>query len=291
MSKQISLTNTFVKPKPFLKWAGGKTQLLEQFDRLFPQSFNNYIEPMVGGGAVFFHLYTNGRIKNKSILVDINRDLMSCFEVVKNNVEDLVLKLKEFKKKYQIDPEKTYYQIRKWDRNDNFINRSKIERVARTIFLNKTCYNGLYRVNSSGQFNTPVGRYSNPTICDEENLRAVSDILKKTKLLSEDFETTLDIVSSDDFIYFDPPYHPLSDTANFTSYTQEDFSEDNQKRLKDVFEELAKMGCKVMLSNSDTKFIRELYQDFNIHIVRAKRYINSNPNHRGEVTEVVVTNY
>lgn len=291
MSRQIYLEKSLAKPRPFLKWAGGKSQMLDQFEELFPKDYNNYLEPMVGAAAVFFHLYTTGRLKNKSVLIDINQELLNCYEVIRDNVEELITSLKKLRKRYKRQTEEAYYQIRKWDRKEDFVKRSKVEKAARTIFLNKVCYNGLYRVNGNRQFNTPIGRYKNPTICDEENLQIVKVALQKAELLTTDFEKSLEIASSGDFVYFDPPYYPLSKTANFTSYTEQDFTEDDQKRLKDTFEKLAEKGCKVMLSNSDTKFIRDLYKKFNIHTVYAKRYINSNSEGRGVIAEIVVTNY
>lgn len=277
--------------KPFVKWAGGKSQLLGQLESLFPKDFNNYIEPMVGGGAVFFHLFNTTRLKQGAILIDINPELMNCYEVIKNSLKALIVELKKLESLYVKVPKETYYKVRKWDRKKNFHQRSKIERAARTIFLNKTCYNGLYRVNSKGQFNVPFGKYNNPTIRNDQGLKAVSIALRNVILITDDFEKCLETVSLGDFIYFDPPYYPLSETASFTSYTKQDFKKEDQERLRNVFAKLAKRGCKVMLSNSDTKFINNLYQDFNIYKVYAKRYINSNPYHRGTVTELVVTNY
>lgn len=285
------ITDATTTAKPFVKWAGGKTQLLEQFEDLFPKKFNNYVEPMVGGGAVFFHLLGTGRLKSNSFLIDNNTELMNCYHIIQENVEELIAELTRLEEEYNQNPEDFFYEVRKWDRQVGFNQRPAAQRAARTIFLNKTCYNGLYRVNSKGQFNTPFGRYKNPTICDEENLRAVSSILQDTTLLTDDFEHCLDIASTNDFVYFDPPYHPLNKTAKFTSYTKEDFGEDDQIRLRDTFAEIAEKGCQVMLSNSDTEFVRDLFGDFRIHTVYAKRHINSNPNNRGEITEVVVTNY
>ncbi len=277
--------------KPFVKWAGGKSQLLDQFEDLFPKTFNNYIEPLVGGGAVFFHLFNTTRIKNKAILNDVNPELMNCYRVIKNKVEELIEKLKELEYRYRKAPKKIYYRVRKWDRQKNFSKRSLVERAARTIFLNKTCYNGLYRVNNKGQFNVPFGRYKKPTICDEENLREVNVALQKAQLKSKDFTICLRCAKQGDFIYFDPPYYPISETADFTSYTKEDFTEKDQKRLKEVFKNLTGRKCKAMLSNSNTNFIRNLYKKFQIYEVKAKRYINSNPQGRGKIVELVIINY
>lgn len=285
------LPNFKLATKPFVKWVGGKSQLLEQFEDLYPSQYNNYIEPMVGGGAVFFCLFNKNRVKKKMFLMDVNLELINCYEVIKEKIENLIPKLKELEAGYKEAPEKTYYQVREWDRQRDFMKRPRVERAARAIFLNKTCYNGLYRVNSKGQFNTPIGSYKNPTICDGENLHAVSMALQKVELLVNDFEKTLEIASRKDFIYFDPPYHPLSETANFTNYTEQNFTKKDQKRLEQVFRKLDRKGCKIMLSNSDTEFIRKLYKDFSIHTVYARRHINSNSEGRGTISEVVVTNY
>jgi len=289
MGKTSTKLNTTAKP--FVKWAGGKSQLLDQFKDLFPKTFNNYIEPLVGGGAIFFHLFNTNRIKKKAILNDINPELMNCYKVIKNQVEEMIKKLKELEQRYRKAPKKIYYQVRKLDRQKSFSKYSLVDRAARTIFLNKTCYNGLYRVNSKGQFNVPFGRYKNPTICDEENLRAVSVALKKARLKNKDFTVCLKLAKTGDFIYFDPPYYPLSKTADFTSYTKEDFTEKDQKRLKEVFKNLTGRKYKSMLSNSNTDFIRNLYKNFQIYEVQAKRYINSNPQGRGKIVELVITNY
>ena len=293
LAPNLVVTPNLVLPlvKPFVKWVGGKSQLLKQFEELFPQSFNKYIEPMVGGGAVFFHLLNTKNIEDRSILLDANTELMGCYQVIKEDVENLILELATLTKQYDQSPKEFFYQVREWDREEGFEERSAAQRAGRTIFLNKTCYNGLYRVNNGGTFNTPFGKYKNPKICDEENLRAVSDILQNVQLLTSDFGAVLELASAGDFIYFDPPYHPLSETAKFTSYTKNGFKKEDQVRLRDTFANLAKKGCQVMLSNSDTKLVRDLYKGFDTHTVYAKRYINSNPNHRGEITEIVVTSY
>jgi len=277
--------------KPFVKWAGGKSQLLDQYEKLFPQNFDNYIEPMVGGGAVFFYLSHTDRIQNKVSLIDNNPELMNCYQLIKENVKALVLELKHLEEECHRTPKEFFYQVRSWDRKDSFVLLPAAQRAARTIFLNKTCYNGLYRVNSKGHFNVPFGKYKNPKICDEENLRTVSASLQNVNLITGDFEKCLEIARQGDFVYFDPPYYPVSETASFTSYTKEDFGRADQVRLRDTFIKLTNKGCKVMLSNSDTKFIHDLYRDLNIYKVYARRYINSDPRHRGEITELVITNY
>ncbi len=279
----VKKEKTTCEPEPFLKWAGGKSQLLKQFQALFPSKFNNYLEPFVGAGSVFFYLYNTGRLKSKKIiLIDSNEELINCFLAIKENVERLISILKGPK---YVNKKEVYYRIRAEEPHDRF------ERAARTIYLNKTCFNGLYRVNSKGKFNVPFGRYKNPLICDSENLRAVSIALKNVKILCADFEKCLEYAGKGDFIYFDPPYQPLSKTSNFTSYTKNAFSEEDQKRLCEVFKRLDKRGCKIMLSNSDTHFIRNLYKKYRIEVVYAKRAINCKPSGRGAIKELVILNY
>ncbi len=266
---------------PFLKWAGGKRQLLEQFDQYFPQKFNKYVEPFVGGGAVFFHL-----LPKQAILIDNNGELINCYKVIKNNVAELIGLLKKHKN------EKSYfYKIRNLDRNHEEFNKiSDVERASRTIYLNRCCYNGLYRVNSKGEFNVPFGRYKNPNFCDEKNLKAVSIVLKDIEIYKNSFESCLNFAEKDDFVYLDPPYHPISETSNFTGYTKNMFGKDSQSQLFQVFRQLDEIGCKVMLSNSYNKFILDLYKDFKIMTIYAKRAINSNAKRRGKIKEILVLN-
>ncbi len=268
-------------PRPFIKWVGGKRQLIPQLSQHFPINFNKYIEPFVGGGAVFFYL-----LPQKSVLMDINPELINTYQVVKNKVEELIESLQQHK-----NDKEYFYEIRAWDRDKSrFRTLDKVERASRTIFLNKTCYNGLFRVNKKNQFNTPFGRYKNPTICDELNLRSVSVALKNTKIHLGDFSNSIKFAESGDFIYMDCPYHPVSDTANFTSYTKDDFGVVEQKRLHEVFSELDNKDCTVLLSNSYTPFILDLYQDYTIHIVHANRAVNCDPNKRGKIREVLISN-
>ena len=214
-------------PRPFIKWVGGKRQILSQIDLYLPKKYNKYIEPFVGGGALFFYL-----LQENAILIDNNPDLINCYKIIKEKVELLIDSLKKHKN------EKDYfYKIRELDRNpEEFRTLDDIEKASRTLFLNKTCYNGLYRVNRKNQFNTPFGRYKNPKICDEENLRAVSNILHSTSIYRADFEKVLDFAEKGDFIYLDSPYHPISNTSNFTGYTMEEFGEKEQIRLQSVFD-------------------------------------------------------
>ncbi len=275
------------KPKPFVKWVGGKRQLLTQFRRLNlypPEHFNpetgNYFEPFVGGGAVFFDL-----LPNNGYLSDLNEELVITYNVIKGDVEALILSLK----RHKVDKE-YFLKIRAQDTSK----LSNLQIASRFIYLNKTCFNGLYRVNRKGQFNVPYGKNKNPLICDETNLRKVSNALKCIEIRHQDYKAVLKKAKKGDFVYFDPPYYPVSKTASFTSYTSESFLEKEQIELRDTFLELNKRGCFVMLSNSDTPFINKIYSGFKgirISKVEAGRAINSKGNGRGKVTEVLVTNY
>lgn len=272
--------------RPFVKWAGGKQQLIEQFKELFPERFNRYFEPFVGGGAVFFHLWKENKIPDSVFLFDNNEELINAYKVVRDDVDGLIQRLTVHKRKHNSDH---YYATRQLDRND--ITLSSLERAARTLYLNKTCFNGLYRVNSKGQFNVPIGSYKNPKILDEELLRAASTALQDVKVETGDFRTIVELAGPNDFIYFDPPYDPLSKTANFTSYTAGNFGDKDQEDLANVFSALSDKGCFCMLSNSYTPFILGLYDQFRIETVRAIRAINSDASGRGAIKEVVVLNY
>ncbi len=265
-----------------VKWAGGKKQLLEQFKSLFPEEIGNYFEPFVGGGAVAF--FTLKYYKpTRAVLSDINGELVNLYNVVKNKPDELIETLKKLKK---LHSEETYYKIRAEDPSL----LCEVDMAGRFIYLNKTCFNGLYRVNSKGGFNVPSGKHTNPSVLMEEDLREVSQLLKNTEINKADFEEVLKHAKKGDFIYFDPPYYPLN-KASFTKYAKGDFLEKEQERLLEVFKELDRRGCLVMLSNSDTDFIKNLYKDFNIHFVRASRMINSKGSDRGKINEIVVTNY
>ncbi len=267
----------------FLKWAGGKKQLIEQFKFLFPEKIERYFEPFVGGGAVLFYILQEYNPK-EVFISDINEELINCYKVLRDNIEKLILKLQFHKNNHC---KEYYYNIRELKTEI----LSDIERASRTIYLNKTCFNGLYRVNSKGQFNVPIGSYKNPQIFSEDELRFISNLLKNVKIKVMSFENVLEFVREGDFIYFDPPYHPLERGKNFTNYTKEAFLETEQKKLKEAFIELNKKGCKIMLSNSDTQFIKNLYNEFNISLVKANRMINCDATKRGKVNEIVVTNY
>jgi len=270
-------------PRPFVKWAGGKTQLSSELFSRTPLQFNNYYEPFVGGGAFFFSLYRAGRIKH-AYLSDLNAELIDAYVAIRDNVEDLIKILST----YEHDKD-FFYRIREQDAKK----LNLFERAARLIYLNKTCYNGLYRVNRQGQFNVPFGSYKSPRICDSENLREVSTALQGVKIACRPFEKVVRNAKKGDFVYFDPPYEPLSRTANFTSYHKRGFSQDSQKRLRDVCHKLTQNQVQVLLSNSSAALIHELYSDNGFHIdeVKANRAINSNPKKRGKLTELVVTNY
>ncbi len=279
-----------MKPSPFVKWAGGKTQLLSQFEPFFPVSFGRYIEPFVGGGAVFFYLCRAGWLAGKeSMLIDNLEELINCYRVIQNRVEDLISELQRHEP-YKHDKE-YFYQVRAWDRVPGYAQRDEMERAARFLFLNRICYNGLYRVNRRGQFNVPFGRHSNPTVCAADNLRAVSRALEGAVLLTGDFTRCLETAAAGDFVYLDPPYDPLSDTAHFTSYTSNGFGAEDQRRLADLFRELDSRGCQVMLSNSSTGFIRELYGGFRQVEVQATRAISSRGSARGAIPEYLIMNY
>jgi len=267
----------------FVKWAGGKKQLLEQFKPLFPEKINRFFDVFVGGGAVAFYIIKN--YKPKEVFIsDINEELINTYEVIKNDVENLIIELKKLK---QLHNKETYYKIREEDPKL----LSPLTRASRFIYLNKTCFNGLYRVNSKGGFNVPMGSYKNPSIIIENDLREISKILKDVKIKVMGFEKVIELARKRDFIYFDPPYYPLKKGKSFTTYTKGNFLEKEQEQLAEVFKKLAQKDCKVMLSNSDTKFIRDLYKNYPIKIVKANRMINCNGSGRGKINELVVVNY
>ncbi|MDP2090776.1 MAG: DNA adenine methylase [Candidatus Gracilibacteria bacterium] len=273
-----------INAKPFVKWVGGKRQLIEQFKRLFPTEYNNYFEPFLGGGAVFFNLQ-----KEKSFLSDVNAELINLYQVIKAKPMELI----KFLEKQEVSKER-FEEIRAWDRLEGGLsNFTNIERAGRFIYMNRTCFNGLYRVNSKGQFNVPFGKYSNPDIVQRENILNASKLLNKTKaeIKLQSFEKVLDKAQTGDFVYFDPPYDVLTESANFTSYNESGFGRDLQTKLRDIFVELDKRGCKVMLSNHNTPFIRDLFEGYRFEIVKANRMINSKASGRGKVEEIVVMNY
>lgn len=271
----------YIPCKPFLKWVGGKSQLLKELDKRKPVEFQTYFEPFLGGGAFYFHLQPTG-----AVLSDINSELINAYQVVSNNVEELIYDLK--KHKYD---EGYYYELRDLDRRSDFSNIDPVTKASRLVYLNKTGYNGLYRVNSRGHYNVPFGRYTNPNFCDATNLRACSRVLQSAKISQQSFLDILEQVSAGDFVYLDPPYVPLSKTASFTSYASSGFGEQQQKELRDMCYELDHMGVKFMLSNSATVSIEQLYKGFHIDLVQATRMVNSQASKRGRVGELIVRNY
>ncbi len=274
--------------QPFVKWVGGKRGLLSQITPLLPKDFNNYFEPFVGGGALFFELYSKGLLKDKKIyLFDINAELVNAYEVVKNYPTQLLNELEIFKQKHS---KEFFYEVRAWDREEDFLKIDKVLRATRFIYLNKTCFNGLYRVNKKNQNNVPIGSYKNPNICDTRVIYSASEALQNAVIKYCSYKEVLNLASKNDLVYFDPPYYPLTQTASFTSYSEFDFLEKQQIELFEVFESLSKKECNVFHSNSDTQFIKGLYKDFEIKEIFANRFINSKGSERGKISEVVIRN-
>lgn len=269
---------------PVLKWVGGKRQLLPSIKPMLPKRITSYCEPFVGGGAVLFDLQPKRAIVN-----DINSDLILVYTVIRDNVEALIELLETYP-----NEEGFYYELRNIDREqEKYDKLSEIEKAARVIFLNKTCYNGLYRVNNAGEFNSPFGKYKNPNIVNAPILRAVSAYFNSSEITfsTADFELVLEQVRRGTFVYLDPPYDPVSDTSSFTGYSKGGFSREQQIQLRECCDRLNARGVKFMLSNSATDFIREQYSNYHITIVQAKRAINSVASKRGDVDEVIITNY
>jgi len=270
---------------PFLKWVGGKRQLIPSIIKHLPQNIHKlrYFEPFIGGGAVFFHLQPENAVIN-----DLNEELINVYLVVKNNVEELITDLKKHENTAEY-----FYQIRELDRSKNFKNLTTVQRASRIIYLNKTCYNGLYRVNNAGEFNAPFGRYKNPNIVNEPILKAVNKFLGKNNILinSGDYSEILKNIDDKSFVYFDPPYHPISENSNFTGYVQGGWDAFDQIRLKEVCDKLNEKGVKFLLSNSSASLIREQYSHYHISTVKAIRSINSNGADRREVDELLIKNY
>ena len=273
---------------PFIKWAGGKGQLIPQIIRLIPPRFARYFEPFLGGGAVFFQLSSPD---GNAFLSDINYELINAYKVIKNHVEQLIPVLIYHQNEYNKSPKKYYYHLR-----DSTSAMNKINKAARFIALNKTCYNGLYRVNKKGLFNVPIGRYKNPLICDADNLRKMSVVLKRSGsyLGVSDYKKILvEKADMDDFVYLDPPFHPISNTANFTSYTNNGFTLEDQRELATIFNDLTGKGCKVLLSNSNTEEIRRLYSNYShlTQVINVNRSINAIASKRVGHTELLIRNY
>ncbi len=269
------------RAKPFVKWVGGKGQLVARLRNKMPEKYSRYFEPFLGGGALFFSL-----MPRKAFLSDINDELINTYEVVRDNVEGLIRELC----KHRYD-EEYFYQVRNWDRLEDYLELSPARRASRFIFLNKTCFNGLHRVNSKGFFNVPFGDYVNPLILDAANLRRCSAVLKSSIIRNTSYLSVEESAKTGDFVYFDPPYAPLSATSSFTSYTSSGFSSADQAQLRDLCDRLDRKGVLFMLSNSSAPLILDLYKSFNLSLVDAKRSINSKGNGRGVIKEVLVTNY
>lgn len=291
--------------KPFVKWAGGKGQLLSQIEKSFPNKFGKsitkYAEPFVGGGAVLFHILSNYDLK-EIYISDINSELINTYKIIRDNVDELTNLLKTMKEEFiTAENQKEYYYTKREQFNYLKVNGNETvntQKAALFIFLNKTCFNGLYRVNSKGLFNVPMGSYKNPGICDEDNLRNVSEALCKVKIVCGDYKESKNFIDKNTFVYFDPPYRPLTETANFTAYTENEFGDNAQIELADFVKDMTKKGAKIVVSNSDPKnsekedeFFDNLYDTFEISRVTANRMINCNGESRGKISELLITNY
>ena len=295
------------KIRPFVKWAGGKGSLIPQLNNFYPYELKNgiierYIEPFVGGGAVLIDILQKYDVQ-EAYAFDINIDLINSYNVIQNNVENLITNLKQIETEYlQLEQEerKEYFYNKRNEYNNYTLeeNEQNIQRAAQFIYLNRTCFNGLYRVNKAGKFNVPMGSHKNPTICDEENLRNLSNLIQNVQFQYGDYKKSMEYVTENTFVYFDPPYRPLNITSGFTSYTKEDFDDDNQRELAEFYRELNTQNVKLMLSNSNPKntnkedtFFDNIYQGFNIDEIYASRMINANSKGRGKISEILVTNY
>jgi DNA adenine methylase len=304
------ITNSYVllassRAKPFIKWVGGKGQLISSIEQLLPQDFFRlsevtYVEPFVGGGAMLFWILGQIPSIKKAVINDINPDLTNAYMTVRDNVYELIAKLKDIRKEYKSlvseDNRKAFYLAMRAKYNTKSL--ETIENTVLFIFLNRTCFNGLYRVNSKGLFNVPFGKYERPTICDENTLLADSVLLQKVEILTGDFEQTISYATENTLFYFDPPYKPLSLTSSFNSYAKEEFNDAEQIRLKRFCDKLSDRVCLWILSNSDVKsndlgndFFDNLYSPYHIERVLASRSVNANPDKRGKLTELLIKNY
>lgn len=294
-----------LKAKPFIKWVGGKTQLIDQIDKQLPIDFDNwehvtYIEPFIGGGAMLFYMLQRYPNIKRAVINDINSDLCKCYQAVRDMPEQLISSLQAIERNYQNleteeDRKSFFMKVRE---HYNEKSMDIVENTTLFIFLNKTCFNGLYRVNKKGKFNVPFGKYANPTICDAETIRLDSKLLQGVEILNGDFESTFDYAHGNTLFYFDPPYRPLSETSSFNDYTKEAFNDNSQVRLKNYCDKINEAGYKLMLSNSDGKgknerdnFFDQLYSSYHIERLWALRSVNSNPQKRGKLTEILVRNY
>lgn len=285
MSKIVRDMN---KARPFLKWVGGKGRVIPQLEKFFPETYNNFYEPFVGGGAVFFDL----NIK-KATINDINANLIGLYINIRDNLEPLIGLLTDLQSQYH-DLDETaqkdlFYQLR--DEYNSIKDTTSLRKSSLLVFLNKTCFNGMYRENQSGEYNVPFGKHRKPTICDDTNLRYVSKTLQNTSILSGSYINAVKDAKNGDFIYLDPPYYPLNSTSSFTSYSEGDFVEQDQVNLKELVDDLTKRGCKVMVSNSYVPFIRNLYKDYRQEVIHVGRAINAVGSGRGKIKEIVILNY
>lgn len=280
---------------PFVKWAGGKGQLLTELNKMIPSQFNTYFEPFLGGGAIFFYLVSRGAKFDNAYLSDTNIELISAYKAIKVNPKGVIELLQIYDIEYKKYPSYSQQQKEYYFRLRNARNKIKlssdVEIAARLIALNRTCFNGLYRVNRRGEFNVPPGKYKNPLICDSSNLENVSNALARATILAEDYKNVTQNAQKGDFIYFDPPYQPLNDTSYFTAYTTDGFDNTDQLQLAKVFRELNSRGCLLLLSNSNTPFIRDLYPDFRVKEVDAQRAINCKGSKRAGHKELLISNY
>ena len=299
------INNFKTRTKPFVKWVGGKSQLVSSIEQILPKEIHElpeltYIEPFVGGGAVLFWALNNIKNIRRAVINDINSDLIKSYQTIRNNVSDLIIELKRIEKNYRTlnseESRKEFYLAQR--ERFNTKNLDNIDNTTLFIFLNRTCFNGLYRVNRKGLFNVPFGKYTNPTICDENTIYADSELLQKVEILTGDFEQTLRYATDNTLFYFDPPYKPLNQTSSFTSYTKENFNDDEQIRLKRFCDKLDERDYLWILSNSDVKsndqfndFFDNLYSDYQINRVWALRSVNANPEKRGKLKELLITNY
>ncbi|HXK82062.1 MAG TPA: DNA adenine methylase [Bacteroidales bacterium] len=281
----MAKTNKNRLVSPFLKWVGGKRQLIPAIVENLPKGIKNlkYYEPFIGGGAVLFHLQPKNAVIN-----DLNEELINVYRVIKNDLEALINDLRIHKNNADY-----FYEIRGLDRTDDFNKLSAVQKASRVIYLNKTCYNGLYRVNNAGEFNAPFGRYKNPNIVNEPTLKAVNKFLNSSNIIinCDDYEKVLEKADNNSFVYIDPPYHPISESSNFTGYVQGGWNMYDQVRLRDNCDKLNERGVKLLISNSSASFIKDIYENYKIINVKATRYINSNASGRGEIDEVLIKNY
>jgi DNA adenine methylase len=281
--------------KPPLKWAGGKRQIIKELVDRMPKKFNNYYEPFIGAGALFFEIKSE-----KSVINDINFEISNLYYVLssRSKTSKLIGSLNDYEMKHNnlktlVSKSEFYYQVRELDRNENFKTLEDYEILARTIYLNKACFNGIFRLNSKGHFNVPFGKKEKVNLYDKDNIESINEFIEnnKVRILNCDFEDALKDVAKGDFVYFDPPYDTIEEKKSFTTYSKEGFGKDDQKRLARLFVKLNKKGVYLMLSNHNTKFIRDLYSDFNIKVISARRSINSKGKGRGSIEEVLITNY